>query len=81
MRRRERVLREPFDMTELRAREAIEMEGERSRSPALRLLDATDAGRDPPSLTPPPMTMTFPLSYGVVWWAAVGVPLPDPGVG
>lgn len=45
-----------------RAREAMETDGERVRSPR----DETeDNGREPPSLVPPPRTVTLPPSYGV----------------
>lgn len=50
-------------MTVLSARDAREMEGDRVRSMGLREVDITDAGREgPPSLTPPPRTVTLPLS-------------------
>lgn len=59
------------------ARDAREMEGERDRSIGVRWDDMTDEGRDePPSLTPPPRTVTFPPSYGVM----VGV-VDDAGAG
>lgn len=51
----------------LSAREASEIEGERDRSMGVRWDDMTEAGRDePPSRTPPPRTVTFPPSYGVM---------------
>ena len=53
----------------LRARDAREIEGERDRSNgvplALERLAADDGRDDPPSLTPPPNTVTLPPSYGV----------------
>jgi len=67
IRRRVRGLRTPpvelGPMAELSALEASEMEGDRSRSMGVRLADMTLEGRDdPPSLTPPPRTVTFPPS-------------------
>lgn len=54
-------------MALLSAREASEMEGDRSRSMGVRWADMTLDGRDaPPSLTPPPTTVTLPPSYGVM---------------
>ncbi len=42
------------------------MDGDRDRSQGVREVDMTDDGRDePPSLTPPPRTVTLPPSYGV----------------
>jgi len=59
----------PFELgptAVLSAREAREMEGDRDRSRGVRLADITLEGRDePPSLTPPPRTVTLPPSYGV----------------
>lgn len=43
------------------------MDGDRDRSMGVRCADMTDEGRDdPPSRTPPPRTVTFPPSYGVI---------------
>jgi len=51
---------------DVRAREAREMDGERERSRPVRPNAMAEAGRDPPpSLTPPPITVTLPPSYGV----------------
>jgi hypothetical protein len=76
-----RGFRPPPDVTpispgvraELRARLAREIEGERDRSTmGIRCWLTTEPGRDPggppappPSLTPPPRTVTLPPSYGV----------------
>jgi hypothetical protein len=50
-------------MALLSARDASEMDGDRSRSMGVRWEDMTLDGRDdPPSLTPPPTTVTFPPS-------------------
>lgn len=47
----------------LSAREAMETDGERERSSGIREVDMTDDGREePPSLTPPPRTVTLPPS-------------------
>jgi len=47
----------------LSAREAMETDGERERSSGIREVDMTDDGpEEPPSLTPPPRTVTLPPS-------------------
>lgn len=65
----------PFGPTaEVKAREATETEGERDRSMGVLFSDMTEDGREiPPSLTPPPRTVTLPPSYGVT--VGVGVAL------